>query len=208
VTVVGNASVLQAVAPGSEPEHVSRLAGAQRPRLGVIGRLSPEKGVDVFLDAARRLCRSGIGFSASIIGDGPARESLVRRAEALDLGGRVTFFGSQPVAPATYRALDLLVIPSRSEGFPNVLLEALSEGCPVVATRVGAIPDIVGDSRAAILVPPGDPERLADGIGQALSPAPRLDMIEAGRRVARAWSVERRVADHVRLYRAVLAGVE
>jgi glycosyltransferase involved in cell wall biosynthesis len=206
VTVVGNASVLRAVAFQGEPDHLARLARAPRPRLGVIGRLSPEKGVDVFLEAAMLLRKRGLAFSAGVLGDGPERERLLTRAKALDLDGCVTFFGAEPVVPGTYRELDVVVIPSRSEGLPNVLLEALSEGCPVVATRVGAIPDVIGDSAAAILVPPEAPVQLADAILEATRSGQRPEVVAERRRVAEAWSLERRVAALVQVYRGVLDG--
>jgi len=206
IAVVGNANILQAVSAPSTPEYLARLTRASRPRLGVIGRLSPEKGVDLFLEALHLLQRRGQPFSASVIGDGPERESLLRQAASLGLADRVAFLGAQPVLPRTYQELDLLVIPSRSEGFPNVLLEALSEGCPVVAASVGGIPEVTGSSPAVTLVPPESPERLLDGILEAIRTPRSPTVAAAARELASSWGLERRVAAHVRLYQEVLGG--
>jgi len=177
-----------------------------RPRIGVVGRLSPEKGVDVFLHACAALARRGVSFSAVIAGDGPERARLERLRDALGLAGRVDFVGTTSAVASLYASLDLLVIPSRSEGLPNVLLEALRADVPAVATRVGAIPEVLDTPCAGLIVPPGSAEALADGIAHALSlrddPASR----EARRLVVDRFSLRRRVAEHVRIYQDLQRG--
>jgi glycosyltransferase involved in cell wall biosynthesis len=174
------------------------------PLVGVVGRLSPEKGVDVFLRACRELSRRGIAFSAVVAGEGPERRSLDALRRALGLEDRVRFLGPVAAVRAMYAALDLLVIPSRSEGLPNVLLEALRADVPVVGTAVGSIPDVLDSSAAGVVVPPGDSAALANGIARGLSlkadPASR----NARRAVTERFSLERRVAAHLQLYRELL----
>lgn len=182
------------------------MVGGARPRIGVVGRLSPEKGVDVFLHACDALARQGVSFSAIVAGDGPERVPLERLRDSLDLEGRVNFIGAITDVASLYASLDLLVIPSRSEGLPNVLLEALRADLPVVATRVGAIPDVLNSPRAGLVVPPGSATALAEGIVRALplrsDPAAR----NARRRVVDRFSLQRRVAEHLRIYGEMLRG--
>jgi glycosyltransferase involved in cell wall biosynthesis len=183
---------------------VAPMVQGVRPRLGVVGRLSPEKGVDVFLHACEMLTRRGVSFSAVVAGDGPERGRLERLRDALDLVGRVDFIGPTTAVASLYASLDLLVIPSRSEGLPNVLLEALRADIPVVATRVGAIPDVLDSPRAGLVVPPGSAPALAEGIVRALhlrsDPAAR----NARRLVVDRFSLQRRVAEHLRIYGEVV----
>jgi glycosyltransferase involved in cell wall biosynthesis len=137
-------------------------------RAAVIGRLSPEKGVDVLLESMSILRARGVPVGLLIAGDGPARAALEAQAARLSLGEVVRFLGQVHDVGALYREIDLLVIPSRSEGLPNVLLEALRHGRFAVATRVGAVPDVLEGSRAGLLVPAEDPEALASAIATAL----------------------------------------
>jgi len=152
-------------APGESP----LLPPSAVPRLAAVGRLSPEKGVDVLLEAAALLKAQQVPFELLLAGDGPERAALEAQAAALSLGDAVRFLGQVHDVGALYRAIDLLVIPSRSEGLPNVLLEALRHGRFAVSTRVGAVPDVLEGSRAGIIVPPEDPRALADAIARGLS---------------------------------------
>lgn len=190
----------------SEPSHgaVTPTFEGARPRIGVVGRLSPEKGVDVFLHACDALAKRGVSFSAVVAGDGPERERLEGLRDALDLAGRVDFIGATTAVASLYASLDLLVIPSLSEGLPNVLLEALRADVPVAATSVGAIPEVLESSRAGVVVPPGSAAALADGIANALplgdDPASR----EARRLIVNRFSLQHRVAEHLRIYGELL----
>jgi glycosyltransferase involved in cell wall biosynthesis len=177
-----------------------------RPRVGVVGRLSAEKGVDVMLHALKRLADGGTAASLVIAGDGPDRAMLEALAASLGVADRAHFLG--PVLPIEplYPTLDLLVIPSRSEGLPNVLLEALRADVPVVSTRVGAVPEVLDGTGAGWVVPPEDPAALSAAIAEALR-----EPVEHGRDaragVVRRFSLDQRVQAHVTLYRDVLAGV-
>ncbi len=142
----------------------ARVTAAPRPRVAVIGRLSHEKGVDLFLDALALLRQRGFGGSALIVGDGPDRSLLEEKAKALGLTEGLDFLGHRSDVEAIYPHLDMVVIPSRSEGMPNVLLEAIRADRPVVATSVGAIPSMIRSTSAALLVPPGQPALLAAAI--------------------------------------------
>jgi glycosyltransferase involved in cell wall biosynthesis len=140
--------------------------------------------------------------SLVVAGDGPERAALEARADALGLR-HVLFLGRLDPIDAIYRELDLVVLPSRSEGLPNVLLEALGAGRPVVCTTVGAMPEVLETARTGELVPPGDPEALADAIARALDGPPTLPAAVAARLDAR-YGLGRRAAAHLRLYHDTL----
>ncbi len=177
------------------------LKGLPRPRLGVVGRLSPEKGVDVFLDALAELSVRGFRFGAAVAGDGPERAGLERRCDALGLKGNVSFLGSVADMKAFYDQIDLLVIPSRSEGLPNVLLEALDEGVPVVSTRVGAVPDVMDGPSSGFLVEVGDAKALADVIEAEEWSG---DWHKERERILRRFSNEEKVRNYLRVYREAM----
>jgi glycosyltransferase involved in cell wall biosynthesis len=158
-------------APGS-------ASGARR-RLGVpetgkvlvyVGHLLPVKGVDVLLEAMSCLAASRGDVRLYLVGDGPRREALKALAARLGLERVVRFVGEVEHAdlPDWYRAADLTVLASRSEGVPNVLRESLACGTPFVATRVGGVGEIAGGTRNRI-VPPEDPGALAEAIARSLA---------------------------------------
>jgi glycosyltransferase involved in cell wall biosynthesis len=214
VVLLHNAVIPLPIQPeGDESRQLTeRLKEMARPRLGVVGRLSREKGVDIFLHACARLLQTGRTFSAAIVGEGNDRASLEVLASRLDLGDRVRFLGVVNAMPLLYQELDLLVIPSRSEGLPNVLLEALSADLPVVATAVGAIPDVLQDPLAGRVVPAGSIQLLADAMVDSIDErvddrrqAGADDRRRAARRtVAHRFSLDRRADLHAALYAAVL----
>ena len=127
-------------------------------RIGWIGRLSQEKGADVMLNAMAVLRDSPI--SLSFIGDGPDRETLSTRAEALGVKHQVHMHGMLPDAAHYMSAFDAFVLSSRTEGTPMVVLEAMAAGLPIVATRVGGIPQMLTNAEA-LLVDSENPMALA-----------------------------------------------
>lgn len=133
--------------------------------IGWIGRLSREKGPDVFLNA---LARTHGEWHAAILGEGPDGPMLMKKAAALDLDRRLTWCGNVPDARRLFNAFDVVALSSRTEGTPIVLLEAMAAGVPIVATRVGGIPDLL-PTDAARLVPPEQPAALAEAIRATLS---------------------------------------
>jgi glycosyltransferase involved in cell wall biosynthesis len=139
---------------------------------GWVGRLSPEKGADVLIDGVARLTAAPV--SVSVIGDGPDGEALRTRAVELGLGDRIAWHGAVPDASSLFRAFDVLILSSRTEGCPIVLLEAMAAGVPIIATRVGGVPEVVTPSEA-ILIPADDPAALAAAL---------LDLYHARERAA------------------------
>lgn len=154
-----------------------------KPVVGVASRLCRDKGVDVLLDAMARVLSRHPEAQTVIIGDGPQRGRLERQARLLGLNGRVSFLGRIPGARNLISMLDVLVVPSRTEGSPLVVLEAMAAGIPVVASRVGGIPDQIRHGVNGLLVTPDNPLELGEAIAFLLrEPARRNAMAAEGRR--------------------------
>jgi len=139
------------------------------PLVGFVGRLSPEKAPEVFVRAALLLRHLAPEAHCVICGDGPLRESLQAQVERMQLEGRVHFVGLRRDMPEVYRALDVCVCTSNSEGMPLALMEAMASALPVVATRVGGVPDLVEHGRTGWLVGPRDYEGAAQAIARLLA---------------------------------------
>lgn len=137
--------------------------------IGTVGRLSVEKGHRFALEAAKLLCEQGIDYHWLIVGSGMERDNLEQTTAALGLQGVVHFTGERADARSIIGGLELLVLPSLTEGLPNVILEAFAYETPVVATAVGGVPELVKDGETGWLVPPRDPYALAQAIREALS---------------------------------------
>ena len=153
-------------------------------RMLCVGRLTPEKGQPLLLDALARVRHRGLDVRLTMVGSGPAEAELVRRTEDLGLDGVVEFTGSvgQDRLPDLYRAHDLFVLPSFQEGLPVVLMEAMATGIPVVTTSIAGIPELVVDGVHGRLVPAGEVDDLADAIAEiAKDPVRRVEMGQAAR---------------------------
>jgi teichuronic acid biosynthesis glycosyltransferase TuaC len=170
------------------------IAAGQRLLLSV-GHLIPEKGQHVLLEALAGLLANGSQTARLfLIGDDPAprsgyRSRLERQIRALNLDARVELPGAKPQSElrAWYGAADALVLPTFREGCPNVVREALACGLPVVASRVGGVPELISSEALGLLVEPGDVPGLAAAIGSALERSwDRVAIARAGGR--RSWT--------------------
>lgn len=171
-----------------------------------VGRLSPQKGLIYLLQSAPQIVAEVSDVHFLIVGDGPLRDQLKSRVEALGIAEAVTFLGVREDVGALMQAADVFVLPSIKEPFGIVLLEALSLGRPVVASAVGGIPEIVTDDETGLLVPPRDPAALGAAILRLLNnPAEATQLGEQGRDVVRQkfppTEMARRTAN---VYRSVL----
>lgn len=131
--------------------------------IGALGRLSPEKGFDYLIDAVRQL-RKDIRLKLVIIGDGPLKEKLQMRIKKMNLSDCVLLVGYVPHGRKYIKLFDVFVLPSLTEGLPITLLEAMQEQAPIVASKVGGIPDVLQGGLGGLLVEPADPESLATAI--------------------------------------------
>jgi glycosyltransferase involved in cell wall biosynthesis len=136
--------------------------------VGAIGRLSPEKGFDDFVRAARAISAEIENVGFLIIGEGKTRSALERLIAELGMRGRVVLTGFRNDIDELLPALDVMVQSSHTEGMPNVVLEACAACVPVVATRVGGTSEIILDGQTGRLVPPGEPEMVAAAVRDAL----------------------------------------
>jgi len=145
------------------------------------GRLSPEKGHRFLVEAIGMLRGSSNNTHFVFCGDGPCQKDLERRAKELGISEICHFVGFRRDLKEIFQAMDLMVLPSLTEGLPNVVLEAFACRKPVVATRVGGVPEIVEDGVNGILVPQERPDLLAEAIKSCLdSPDKARRMGEAG----------------------------
>jgi glycosyltransferase involved in cell wall biosynthesis len=162
------------------------------PSLGTIGRLCEVKRQDLLIRAFRRV-RARVGDAhLLIVGDGPWMGRLRELAAELDLADRVHFAGYQPRPERFLRSMDAFALSSASEGMPLVVLEAWAAGVPVVATRVGGLPELVDDGRTGLLVDFGDEDALASALGDLLvEPGLARRLREAGRDHVETFSLGR-----------------
>ncbi|MEP6977906.1 MAG: glycosyltransferase family 4 protein [Thermoleophilia bacterium] len=199
----------QRVSTGSNGRSETRrvLGIGERPfTVGWIGRMTEIKRTDDVLLAFKSLRERGIDARLCLVGDGPDRDHVERRAHELGVMRETLFLGYQEQVASFFSAFDVFILPSANEGTPVTAIEALAAGKPVVATRVGGIPDVVRDGEDGFLVAPGDVDALADRLAQlATDEKLRERMGESARaRVRERYSVERMVDDVDRLYRSLL----
>jgi glycosyltransferase involved in cell wall biosynthesis len=179
----------------------------ERFAVGWIGRMTAVKRTDDVLVAFKQLRDDGVDAVLCMVGDGPDRPHLERRAHELGIVRHTLFLGYQEDVAPFYAAFDALVLPSSNEGTPVSAIEALAAGRPVVATRVGGVPDVVVEGEDGFLVEPGATGDVAARLAElARDPKLRERMGRAGReRVLPRYAVERLVDDVDRLYRSLLA---
>lgn len=137
-------------------------------RLVTVARLRPEKGHDTLIEATASIARAVPGVTLTIVGDGPMRAELEAQVAARGLQGRVQFTGHTDDVAAVLREHDVFVLASRSEAFPNSVIEAMASGMPVVATDVGGIPELIEHGRNGLLVRPGDAGELSRAVIELL----------------------------------------
>jgi glycosyltransferase involved in cell wall biosynthesis len=145
---------------------------AQRPLIGTVGRLEPRKGTATLLAAFATLRGDGRHDAALVVvGDGPLRSELATEAERLGVAPHVQFLGDRADVLGVLEALDVFVLPSRTEGMSNALLEAMATARPVVATAVGGTPEVVSEGSSGLLVPADAPTAMAAAIARLLDDA-------------------------------------
>lgn len=171
----------------------------------VVGRLSPEKGVDVFMHSLRIVLQSQPCVHGVIVGDGQEKVSLMDLVSRLDLKQNVWFAGFTDT-PGDYMIdADAIVLPSRSEGIPNVALEAMALGKPVVATAVGGTPEVIEHEKSGLLVPSEQPDAMASAIHRLCTDQDLVNRLRAGasQRVREHFSVEARCGKLLEIYRSL-----
>jgi len=154
-------------------------------KLCYVGRLSEEKGVRTLLDAMSVVIARKANATLTIVGTGPLEAELKSRAAAMSADGAILFTGYKANVFDVLKDVDVFVLPSRSEGCPIVVLEAMAMALPVVATAVGGTPELVRQGTTGILVPPSDPVKLAEAMIELSVDRPFASALgKAGRDVA------------------------
>ncbi len=204
ITVIENGVDLELFQPGPP----SGLLGlrSERPRVGLVAVLRPEKDVTTWLHTIRLLVDRGVEAEYLVVGDGPERRQLERLARELGIAHAVRFVGMQQDMPAVYRDLDICVLTSRGEVLPCTLMEAMACGKPVVATRVGAVEDLVSHGQTGLLAEPGNVEQLADAVARLVTDTTtREAMGQAARRhIEQNFGLDRMVQKFEALFESLL----
>ncbi|NLN15971.1 MAG: glycosyltransferase family 4 protein [Firmicutes bacterium] len=209
-----SAEPIKVIPPGLDwstrlPPQGSRLAIRSEVGVGpsdlfliTLARLIPAKGVQYLLQAMSLLGRSLPSLKLVVCGDGPFKGILQELADKLGLSSRVIFTGFRADALSLLQAADIFVLPSLSEGMPLSVLEAMALGKPVIATRVGGIPEVIEHGKTGWLVPPGNAGALAATLQRAVRSSP--DYLLMARRargtILRRFSIDETVISWRRLY--------
>jgi glycosyltransferase involved in cell wall biosynthesis len=166
--------------------------------IGVVGRLSIEKGVDRAIDMIAKLP----GCELHLIGDGPERKNLEKQAVDLGIADRVRFWGWQTASQMFYQSMDMLLLPSHTEGLPNVVLEAMTMTIPVAATDVGGVRDLLDDGRCGMILPTEQPAAWANMIQNFLADEDQLQQtaLLARQRILTHFTFESRMQRMMRVY--------
>lgn len=174
--------------------------------IAAVGRPRPVKGFDYLLTAFAQIAAAYPDLHLVFVGDGPDKRPLQTAAQQLPDANRVLFLGDQQEIPRLLAGVDMLVLPSLWEGLPNVVLEAMAARLPVVATAVGGTPELITHNETGLLVPPQNPEALAEAISQLLDhPEQAAQMGQNGRqRAAEQFTIERMVEQTEALYERLL----
>jgi starch synthase (maltosyl-transferring) len=208
---------LRLVRGGVDPDPIRQAVPLERTELGLpqgapmlmwVGRLDPVKGLDHLLVAFRAVADRSPAHLV-LAGGGPLRGRLQTQADQLGLGRRVHFLGPRGDVPRLLRSCDLFVFPSRTEGLPNALLEAMAAGCAIIATDVPGNRDLIEHGENGLLVPYGEPQALAAAMTSLLSdPAVARQLGEAAvLTIARHWHIRHTIAAYETLYREVFAEI-
>lgn len=172
------------------------------PVIGTVANLHPRKDLPTFLRMAAHTVKAFPQARFKIVGTGPERDSLMQLADALGIGPHVEFIAMSGNIRHAYHTFDVFVLSSGHEGFANVIIEAMASGLPVVATDVGGAREAIQESRTGFVVPPHDPEALAERVARLIAdPILRLTMGRAGReRAAAEFSLQAMVRRYDDLY--------
>jgi colanic acid/amylovoran biosynthesis glycosyltransferase len=216
----GRAQVMRMISPRLWPKVVVGRCGidlgrfplraprpvTQRPRIVSVGRLAPEKGQTQLVTAVALLVDRGFDVQVDFIGDGPAREAIELEARARGVSERIHLLGEMPSADVVAHLLeaDVFCLPSFGEGIPISIMEAMAIGVPVLCTAVGGVSELALDGRTGVVVPPGRPDKIADGIALILSDESyRTTLVDAARRaISESYDLRRNVSELITVLRS------
>lgn len=188
------------------PENIRRYAGRKKVRIGTVGRLVPAKNYGALITAFKKLMEDGLNTELIFVGDGPERLKLESMVRDLGITVHVTFAGYQDNVNAFLREFDIFALSSIREGIPVAMLEAMAMGVPVVATKVGGIPEVIQNNVDGLLVDSRNPEMIAHALKKLMEDTSLRNRIaKAGRRkMARLFSREAICRQYEQLYLELL----
>jgi glycosyltransferase involved in cell wall biosynthesis len=210
VTIYNGIETERFLTPRKRPaEEIKRGIGIEKAGavIGTVARLSPEKDHFTLLEAFGRLTKGSDNAFLVVVGDGEMLAALERRAGELGVRESVVFLGNRRDIPELLSVFDVFALSSKEEGLGITLLEAMGSGIPVIATRVGGIPEIVENGVTGLLVSPESPEQLADGITWLLEHREETRaIVKAGfQQIRTRFSVENMIRKYEGLYRDALS---
>lgn len=175
--------------------------------VGVVARLEPVKGIDVLIDAVPLILNNSKNVEFWIVGDGTEKNNLKEKVSKIGLEDKVLFYGHRDDVQALISEMDIFVLPSRNEGMGRVIVEAMALGKPVVASKVGGVPDLVEHDVNGMLVPSEDPEALSKKILDLIvHKDKRIVLGERGRKkVQREYSLQKMISDIENLYQDLVS---
>jgi glycosyltransferase involved in cell wall biosynthesis len=178
------------------------------PLVGLVGRLSREKGVDLFIRAAAHVLVEFPLTRFFVIGEGPDRDKLESLIDELKIRNNFQILGRRDDMPSIYASLDIMVSASRQEGLPMAILEGMASRLPLVATAVGEVPTVVLDGRTGLLVPAENVEALSAGILDLLRDPARRECFGVAARqfIEEEFSAERMTTDYLHVYETAITG--
>ena len=208
--------IISVIYSGIDPAKYAGAAGGSRLRgelgipessrlVGTVGALAPHKAQAFLLRAAKKLAQERDDIRYIIVGEGELEAELKALARSMGVDDIVTFAGFRRDIGAVFAAMDVFVLSSVAEGLCTSILDAMASGVPVVATNVGGVPEIVVDGTCGLLVPPADPEALAQAINRLLDdPGLRGRLARGGRERVQRFTIDRTVEETERLYLSLL----
>ncbi|MBI3899530.1 MAG: glycosyltransferase [Gammaproteobacteria bacterium] len=207
VQVVRNGIALERFA-GASAEGVRAEFGVDRgcPLIALVGRFHPAKGHPDLIAALAQLRQRNIAYRCLFVGEGELQAELAAEVKRQGLDQQVIFTGQRRDIPRLLAATDVLLLPSRWEGLPMILLEGMAMGCTVIATKVGGIPDVITDNKDGLLIAPADVAGLTETLQRALNDAPLRARLGAAARetIRQRYSVTVTAAAYESLYRDAL----
>lgn len=195
-----------AVFSAGRPTLAADIGKGNRPVVGMVSRLVRGKGADYFLRAARDVLCCFPETLFVLVGEGPARKELEWLARELGIENKVIFTGQRADMPGVYASLDVFVLPSLNEGMPLTVLEAQAANRAVIASRVGAVPELIQHRETGLLIEPGDVTSLRNAMLELLADASlRAGLAARGQaRVREHYSAEAMAKRYLSLYEDVL----
>ena len=211
ILLIENGIDLERFTNNAPPEAIKESLGIEKDALvvGTIGALTKEKGHQYLLRAVLKVIRIYPQAIFLLVGDGIERPSLEKTVSSLGIKDSVIFAGMRKDVPKILSIFDVFVLPSLNEGLPMALLEAQGAQIPVIASYVGAIPDVLQDGVTGVLIPPKDPQAIAEAIIMILSDKQLASRIakKGFERVRDNFSAERMARKYLSLYYELLSSV-